>query len=131
MTEPTGQADLPTPGERARTTSRMNQWASSPGVITSIWITSAILNVLFLGSIVVLGLLYSSNSTALHNSSVSQCQQNNTNRREDIAIWNQFLGDIAPPSVQKTPKIKMELDQINALIKIKDTPRDCVQIYRP
>lgn len=111
--------------------SRMNRMASSPTAITYIWITSAILNALFLASIVVLGLLYNHNSTALHNSSVSQCQQNNMNRREDIAIWNQFLGDLAPPGTPQTAKVRAELAQINALIKVKDTPRNCVKAYQP
>lgn len=111
--------------------SRMNRMASNPTVITYIWITSAILNVLFLASIVLLGLLYNHNSTALHNSSVSQCQANNTNRREDVAIWNQFLGDLAPPGAPQTAKVKAELAQIYALIRVKDTPRNCVKAYQP
>lgn len=111
--------------------SRMNRMASSPTVITFIWITSAILNVVFLASIVLLGLLYNHNSTALHNSSVSQCQANNTNRKEDVAIWNQFLGDLAPPGSPQTAKVHAELTQIYALIRVKDTPRNCVKAYQP
>lgn len=105
--------------------------ASNAQVITFIWVTSAVLNVVFLASIVVLAIVTGHNTTALHNSSVSQCQQNNVGRRQDIAIWNQFLGDIAPPSVPRTPKVKAELAQINALIKTKDTPRNCVRVYTP
>lgn len=137
MTEPTSQnprpdepAWLPS-SEDSRRQKRLNRLASNPSVITGIWIVSAVLNILFLGSIVVLALLYGNNTTALHNANVSQCEQNNVGRQQDIAIWNQFLGDIVPPSAKLSAKQQQELDQINALIKIKDTPRNCVAVYTP
>jgi hypothetical protein len=65
---------------------------------------------------------------ASHDSQISACRQANTNRAEDIAIWNQFLGDIAPAAAQ-TPKVKTELAEINKLIAVKDTPRNCTALY--
>jgi hypothetical protein len=66
---------------------------------------------------------------ATHTSEVSACQQANVNRSQDIAIWNRFLGDIAPPGTPRTAKVKAELAEINKLIKVKDTPRDCQSLY--
>lgn len=66
---------------------------------------------------------------ATHTSEVSACQQANVNRAEDIAIWNRFLGDIAPPGAPQTAKVKAELAEINKLIKTKDMPRNCVALY--
>lgn len=66
---------------------------------------------------------------ATRTSEVSACQQANVNRVQDIAIWNRFLGDIAPPGAPQTAKVKAELAEINHLIKVKDTPRDCQSQY--
>lgn len=65
----------------------------------------------------------------LHASQVSACRGANVNRGQDIAIWNQFLADLAPPAA-RTPKVRAELAGINRLIRVKDTPRNCVAIYR-
>jgi hypothetical protein len=65
---------------------------------------------------------------ASHASEISACQQANVNRVQDIAIWNRFLGDIAPAAAQ-TPKVKAELAEINKLIAVKDTPRQCQKLY--
>jgi hypothetical protein len=111
--------------------SRINRWAASTTVIVTIWAVTAGLSVLFLASIVILGIRSYDYSTSLHNSSVSQCQANNTNRREDIAIWNQFLGDLAPPGAPQSAKVKAELTRIYGLIRTKDTPRNCVKVYAP
>jgi hypothetical protein len=67
--------------------------------------------------------------TQLHASNLSACRQGNVNRRQDIAIWNKLLGDLAPPAV-RTPKVAAELAGINKLIQVKDTPHDCSLIYR-
>jgi hypothetical protein len=58
-------------------------------------------------------------------SNIAQCRQGNVVRQQDIAIWNQFLADLAPPGVPLPPKERAELVQINRLIRIKDTPRNC------
>jgi hypothetical protein len=63
-----------------------------------------------------------------HTSNIQQCQLANTTRLQDIAIWNQFLDDIAPPAKQ-TAAVKTELAKINHLIAVKDTPRDCAAAY--
>ena len=65
---------------------------------------------------------------ASHASEISACRQANVNRGQDIAIWNKFLGDLAPPSA-RTGKVAAELAGINHLIRIKDTPRNCVALY--
>lgn len=64
-------------------------------------------------------------------SEIAACRQANVNRREDIAIWDRFLDDIAPPSARAktTPKIRAELAGLARLIRVKDTPRDCVAFY--
>jgi hypothetical protein len=66
---------------------------------------------------------------ASHASEISVCRQANVNRREDIAIWNRFLDDIAPPDAKTTPKVRVELAGLNRLIRLKDTPRNCVALY--
>lgn len=65
---------------------------------------------------------------ANHASEINACQQANVNRAQDIAIWNRFLADLAPAAA-KSAKAKAELAGINALVKIKDAPRDCQQLY--
>lgn len=68
---------------------------------------------------------------ASHASEISACRQANVNRVEDIAIWDRFLDDIAPPAARAktTPKVRAELAGLNRLIRLKDTPRNCVALY--
>lgn len=61
---------------------------------------------------------------------ISACRQANVNRGQDIAIWNKFLGDLVPAPA-RTGKVQAELAGINQLIRIKDTPRNCVTLYGP
>jgi hypothetical protein len=63
-----------------------------------------------------------------HADQIAACQQGNTARRQDAAVWDIFLGDIAPPKAQ-TPKIKALLAGIDKRIAIKDTPKNCVKAY--
>lgn len=65
---------------------------------------------------------------ATHASNLQQCQLANITRQQDIAIWRQFLADLAPAAAG-TPKTAAELAQVNALVKVKDTPRDCTSAY--
>ena len=67
--------------------------------------------------------------TQLHASNLAACRQANVTRRQDIAIWNQFLADLAPPAA-RTPKVAAELAGINKLIRVKDTPRNCATAYK-
>lgn len=67
--------------------------------------------------------------TQLHASNVSACRKANVNRAEDVAIWNQFLADLAPPAA-RTAKVRAELAGINRLIRIKDTLRNCAAAYK-
>lgn len=64
---------------------------------------------------------------ATRTSEISACQQANVNRAQDIAIWNSFLGDLAPAA--QTPKVKAELAGLSKLVRIKDAPRDCQSLY--
>lgn len=64
---------------------------------------------------------------ASHQSDVRQCQVANVTRAQDIAVWNRFLADLAPAAA--TPKVAAELAQINQLVKVKDTLRDCDAAY--
>jgi hypothetical protein len=66
--------------------------------------------------------------TQLHASNVSACQQANVNRAQDIAIWDTFLAELAPPSA-RTPAVTAKLAVINAAIRVKDTPRNCAALY--
>jgi hypothetical protein len=65
---------------------------------------------------------------ATHASNLQQCQLANVTRQQDIAIWRQFLADLAPAAAG-TPKAAAELAEVNALVKVKDTPRDCTSAY--
>lgn len=66
---------------------------------------------------------------ASHANQVAACRQANVNRAEDVAIWNQFLTDLAPPAA-RTAKVRAELAGIYRLIRIKDKPRNCTAVYR-
>ena len=136
MTEPARPKAVPDsdrvpPGAAAsaQPPGRAYRLASNPAVITAIWIVSAVLNVLFMASIVWLAVLYSSNSNALKNDNVSQCEQNNTGRQQDIAIWNLLLDQ--PRSKPLTPQQQQTFNTLKWLVKIKDTPRNCVKVYTP
>jgi hypothetical protein len=65
---------------------------------------------------------------AAHDSNIQQCQAANATREQDIAIWRQFLADLAPAAAG-IPKTTAELARINVLVKVKDTPRDCTSAY--
>jgi preprotein translocase subunit SecG len=113
---------------------RIMQFATSRRSIVAIWVTSAILNILFLASIVVLGVLYSNNTNELHNqtialrsSSVSQCQANNENRKQDIAIWDL----VEKPTTSRNPATEAKFGRLKQLVAIKDAPRNCVKVYAP
>jgi hypothetical protein len=67
--------------------------------------------------------------TQLHASNLAACRQANVIRVEDVAIWNKFLADLAPPAA-RTPKVAAELAGINKLIQVKDTPHDCSAVYK-
>lgn len=114
--------------------SRLSQLAASPRTIIKVWAVSAILNTLFLASILVLGLLYAANAselhrqnTALHNSSVSQCQANNANRAQDIVIWEALEKPTSPRNAAATVKWA----KLKQLVEKKDSPRNCIKVYGP
>jgi hypothetical protein len=65
---------------------------------------------------------------AIHSDQINACQQGNTARRQDAAIWDTFLGDIAPPKV-RTPKVNALLRGIDKRIAVKDTPKNCAVLY--
>jgi hypothetical protein len=60
---------------------------------------------------------------------IGQCQQANINRKQDIAIWDTFFNVAAPPAA-RTTKTRALIAAIDAKVKIKDTTRDCTQVYR-
>lgn len=64
----------------------------------------------------------------LHASNLSACRQANVNRAQDIAIWDTFLSELAPPAA-RTAAVKAKLAVINTAIRVKDTPRDCARLY--
>jgi hypothetical protein len=65
-------------------------------------------------------------SEAIHNSQVSACQQANVSRAEDIAIWNRLLRlPAGATSAQKS-----EVAELEKLVGVKDSPRNCAALYR-
>ena len=60
-----------------------------------------------------------------HANQIAACQQANQNRKEDIAIYNRFLR--LPPHA--TAAQKKEVADLKRLVRIKDTPRNCGQLY--
>jgi hypothetical protein len=64
----------------------------------------------------------------LHASNVSACEQANADRTRDIAIWDTFLNEVAPPAT-RSAAVKAKVAVINAKIRVKDAPRNCQQLY--
>jgi hypothetical protein len=129
MSEPGNSDPAETPQE-----SRLNRFARNTRAITIVWITSAILNVVFLASIVVLGVGNSNNAAELHRQSValrtanvSQCQQNNQNRAQDIVIWNL----VEKPTSERNAATEKKFALLKQLVGVKDAPRNCVKVYTP
>lgn len=114
--------------------SKLSQLAASPQTIIKVWAVSAILNVLFLASILVLGLLYAANSNQLHqqnaalyNSSVSQCRANNANRAQDFVIWTA----LEKPTAPRNAAARAKWAKLTQLVEKKDAPRNCIKVYAP
>jgi hypothetical protein len=59
-------------------------------------------------------------------SDIRQCQLANISRGQDIAIWNRLL--TVPASA--TAATKAEVADLERLVKVKDTPRDCAAAFR-
>jgi hypothetical protein len=64
------------------------------------------------------------NITAQHVSNLQQCQLANETRVQDIAIWNRLLS-VSPSAAAA----KAEVADLERLVKVKDTPRDCAAAY--
>lgn len=95
-----------------------------------LWITAGVQAVLV---VIVIVLLIQNNSlgesnqrnlTAQHTSNIRQCQLANMTRIQDIAIWNRLL-KVSSASAA----VKAEVTELNHLVKVKDTPRNCVAAY--
>jgi hypothetical protein len=95
-----------------------------------LWVTAGVQAVLV---VIVIILLIQNNSlgesnqrniTAQHTSNIQQCQLANVTRIQDIAIWNRLL-KVSPTSAAA----KAEIAELNHLVKVKDTPRNCVAAY--
>jgi hypothetical protein len=59
---------------------------------------------------------------------VAACRLANVNRTQDIAVWNTFFTLAAPPAT-RTAKTRKLITAIDAKVRVKDTPRDCVKLY--
>jgi hypothetical protein len=57
---------------------------------------------------------------------IRQCEQANVSRSQDIAIWNRLL-NVKP--LPKSPAALAEIADLERLVKVKDTPRDCAAAY--
>jgi hypothetical protein len=63
---------------------------------------------------------------AQHASDITQCQIANNTRQQDIAIWNRLLNvSPAPPSAAA----RAEIAELQRLVAVKDTPRNCAAAY--
>jgi hypothetical protein len=61
----------------------------------------------------------------IHASDVQQCHIANETRAQDIAIWNRLLKVPA----NATPTQKALVADLERLVRVKDTPRDCAAAY--
>jgi 4-alpha-glucanotransferase len=67
----------------------------------------------------------SQNISAQQQQNIQQCQIANVTRLQDIAIWNRLLQvPASAPAAQKA-----EVADLEHLVKVKDTPRDCAAAY--
>ncbi len=57
----------------------------------------------------------------IRQNSIHQCELSNTNRQQDIAIWNRLLKVPATATAAQ----KAEVSDLERLVRIKDTPRNC------
>jgi len=73
------------------------------------------------GLVIYLVLRVSDVANANQANATSSCQQSNTNRVEDIAIWNRLLR--LPPGA--TAEQRAEDDELKHLVGVKDTPHVC------
>ena len=66
--------------------------------------------------------------SAQHQNNIRQCQLANNARHQDIAIWNRLLQ--VPPGTKVTAEQQAEIKELEHLVKIKDTPRDCAAAFQ-
>jgi len=66
--------------------------------------------------------------SAQHENNIRQCQLANITRGQDIAIWNRLLQ--VPPGTKVTAEQKAEIKELEKLVKVKDTPRDCAAAFQ-
>ena len=59
---------------------------------------------------------------------VAACRLANVNRAQDVAVWNTFFTLAAPPAT-RTAKTRKLIAAIDAKVRVKDEPRDCVRLY--
>ena len=65
---------------------------------------------------------------ALRASDIRQCQLANDARDQDVAIWNRLL--VFPPGSHPTAGQRAEVADLERLVRVKDTPRDCEKAFR-
>lgn len=75
--------------------------------------------------VVFLGLQNRATIAAQSRDNIQQCQASNATRLQDIAIWNRLL-KIGPDA---TASQKAEVAELNHLVTVKDTPRNCVAVF--
>ena len=59
-------------------------------------------------------------------SDIRQCQLANVARQQDIAVWDRLL---AVP-VTASAAARAEVAELDRLVRVKDTPRDCAAAFR-
>lgn len=60
---------------------------------------------------------------------IRQCQLANVSRGQDIAIWNRLLTVSPEAAKAETAAQKAEVADLERLVKVKDTPRDCAAAF--
>jgi len=67
----------------------------------------------------------SRNIASQQKSNIQQCQASNTSRQQDDAIWNRLLNVTPAQAAKETPAQLAEIADLERLVKVKDTLRNC------
>ena len=94
-------------------------------VVTFLVILSVLVNVALAAGFVIIGLQQGQTSVTIRANQITQCQEGNITRLQDIRIWNRLLA--LPPAAK--PAARKEAAELAALVKAKDTPKNCTAIY--
>jgi len=95
-------------------------------ILIFVTIVSLVLDVALTGIVTVLAYRSTNLADSIRHASISQCDANNAARLQDIAIWNRLLR-VSPEGA--TAAQRQEVAELERLVAVKDTPRDCTTAY--